>query len=362
MVALEGTIKEFGIADILQLICQQQKSGILIIEHKNRKAEIFLDEGTIAAARPSSRPPEEALGQLLIRAKLVSQENIVRAYDKQKETFGYLGEILIHEGFISGANLEQALLVQIYETLYDVFQWKEGTYQFNPQSSKISMPYAPRLNIQSILLDVLRMIDEWPDVKGSIPSFNTIFEKSPEGRADNLENDALLIYNLVDGNRTTQQIIDEGLLGRFTTCKILSEFIHAGYIKQFITRTAASKASRKRLYPQQLFRFLPFAILIISVLLSIVLPASFPENILPLLYPENIKQSYMQDYRYAKKRSTIDAALAMYRIRRGTYPQQLSDLVKIGIAADRDIILGGGKQLFYVTDGASYSIEIVQKE
>jgi hypothetical protein len=138
--------------------------------------------------------------------------------------------------------------------------------------------------------------------------------------------------------------------------------LQAGYIKQFATRTVTAHASFTRQYYHLLTRFVPYIILAASVVLSVLLPASFPENILPLLNPDNVQQSYIQDYRYTEKLSRIVEALAMYRIRWGTYPQQLSDLVKCSILTTADILLGSGKQLFYVSDSNSYSIEIVQKE
>ena len=43
--ALQGTLKDFGIADILQLIGQQQKTGTLIVRSKEQVVQVgFVDE------------------------------------------------------------------------------------------------------------------------------------------------------------------------------------------------------------------------------------------------------------------------------------------------------------------------------
>ena len=90
MAGLEGTIKEFGIADILQLICQQQKTGVLTVEAKGEKAEIYLDEGNIAAARVVTGAAGDALGTLLVKAKLLSPGQLETALATQKQTFEQL--------------------------------------------------------------------------------------------------------------------------------------------------------------------------------------------------------------------------------------------------------------------------------
>ena len=48
--ALAGTLKDFGIADILQLIGQQQKTGVLHLESKDQEVQIAFEDGNIVRA------------------------------------------------------------------------------------------------------------------------------------------------------------------------------------------------------------------------------------------------------------------------------------------------------------------------
>ena len=166
----------------------------------------------------------------LRKAKIISPGQLQAGLDAQNETYELLGEILMQQGAITREELARAIQVQIYETFYVIFQWKDGSYQFNLKDIKAKSPLYQLINIQSILLDVLRMIDEWPDVKRYIPSFDIIFQPVAGSFPAELADDGLLVYNLIDGVRTVQQIIDETLMGTFTTAKILSELLQAGYI------------------------------------------------------------------------------------------------------------------------------------
>jgi len=327
MSGLEGTIKEFGVADILQLICQQQKTGALMVESKGGEAEIYLEEGNISAARTTTRSSGNTLGTLLVKAKLISPGQLQTALDAQKETGEQLGEILMQQGAITREDLKRAIQIQIYETFYDIFQWKEGSYQFNPKEVKVKSPLYQLINIQSILLDVLRMIDEWPDVKRFVPSFEMTFQPVPGSFPADLADDGLLVYNLLDGRRNTREIIDESLLGKFNTCKILSELLQAGYITKAAPPAAAPAGALIAMITQKFSAVIHYAALVLVFFMVMLVPTSFPENILPLLNPKLVKQSYLTEYQKNRALLQIEHALDVYKIRNGRYPAALNELV-----------------------------------
>ena len=49
--ALKGTLKDFSIADIFQLIGQQQKTGSLYITHEEQISHVMFDQGNVVIAR-----------------------------------------------------------------------------------------------------------------------------------------------------------------------------------------------------------------------------------------------------------------------------------------------------------------------
>ncbi|MET0405181.1 MAG: DUF4388 domain-containing protein, partial [Cystobacter sp.] len=53
--ALTGTLKDFGIADILQLIGQQQKTGVLALTHKDDSVHVAFKDGNIVKAESAHR-------------------------------------------------------------------------------------------------------------------------------------------------------------------------------------------------------------------------------------------------------------------------------------------------------------------
>jgi hypothetical protein len=60
--ALRGTLKDFGIADILQLIGHQQKTGALVVKNRDQEVQVFFHEGNVVRAESSTRKKRELLG------------------------------------------------------------------------------------------------------------------------------------------------------------------------------------------------------------------------------------------------------------------------------------------------------------
>ncbi|HME91425.1 MAG TPA: DUF4388 domain-containing protein, partial [Myxococcaceae bacterium] len=129
--ALKGTLKDFGIADILQLIGQQQKTGTLRLSAKETEVYIGFKEGNIVKAETVFRKKKELIGASLVRAEIISQEQLDRALEAQKRTLQRLGDVLIASGAITQQRLNQMRQLQATETLYKLFNWKSGTYEFD---------------------------------------------------------------------------------------------------------------------------------------------------------------------------------------------------------------------------------------
>ena len=59
--ALAGTLKDFGLPDIVQLIGLQRKTGTLHLKHEGESVSVIFDNGAIVAAESSlGRPSDRA--------------------------------------------------------------------------------------------------------------------------------------------------------------------------------------------------------------------------------------------------------------------------------------------------------------
>lgn len=352
--ALEGRIKDFGVADIIQLVSQQQKSGVLCVEKTGMKAEISFLGGNITAAKPSEYKTSQPLGEMMVASGLLSEKNLRKALAEQQKTYEYLGQILIREGFVASADIEKALMTQIYETAYDILQWRDGTYCFEPKDIKADPNLPNAIPVESMLLDVLRMIDEWPDLQAEIPDFNLVFHRVSGSTEDGLDEHQAAYYRLVNGKRTLQQIIDTSLSGKFDACKALIELTRNGYVEGVLPEKGAAEGAG--FGAEKLLKPLSYGAAALMLCSMVVMPFFFSLQLIPLLTPAVFQKSVLQDYLDTDKQVKVERALEVFRMRQGPYPDKLSELVLAGLLKKSDLVLSGNIPLKYVRMGKTYRL------
>jgi len=283
-VALEGSFSDFGLAEIFQLIGLQKKTGVLTVRggQEGQVVTVSFDKGMVAFADEYQRSEEERLGSILLRSKLVTKEALGKAIETQKQTLQRLGHVLVQMGFITQQELRRSLQTQMKETVYRLFRWKGGSYHFSPEPVSYDKDMYQPMAAEFLLMEGVRMIDEWPIIEKKISSFDMVFEKVPgrepekapgqggDGGGEDwddimsivdeepdgtgaksasggsgLSAQEQAIYQIVDGMKSVQEIIDVGKIGEFEACKVLYGFLSVGLIRQ-VEEPAVVSPSRAR--------------------------------------------------------------------------------------------------------------------
>src|SRR4030042_162359 len=98
--ALEGSLTDFGLADILQLIYFQRKTGILTLEGKADKVKLLFINGNIGGAESKRRIEDNRLGKILIKKGHIKEKDLDTAIEEQRKTGDKLGHILIRNDMV----------------------------------------------------------------------------------------------------------------------------------------------------------------------------------------------------------------------------------------------------------------------
>lgn len=232
--ALEGSLEEVGLADILQLLALGQKTGCLSVTDGSNFGYIYFDDGKIIYASVLNRP--DRLGELLVRNDVVTRDELARGMKEQGHRPGErLGEILVEEGFLSEDELHEWIRVQIEEAVYHLFTWNEGTFYFEPdREPEQSGLYLARINADALLMEGARRVDEMSLIEKKIPSRDLVFalEREPEGEDVDLTEAEGKVLPLVDGQRTVDEIVRASGLVEFEAMKALFGLIQAGFAVQ----------------------------------------------------------------------------------------------------------------------------------
>jgi len=263
--ALEGTLRDFSFADILQLISLQRKTGVLTLKAADNVVTISFLDGHIVGANSLSQHLEDRLGLILLKRGIVGEAELEAALRRQEETLQRLGRILIDHALCSAANVRQALEQQMLQIVYRVFRWADGEYHF---SQETDIDYDRELVVpmptDSIIMEGARMTDEWPFIDQRIPDRDAVFAKvdsnrklevvddkdedfddlgfsftdTPDDAAvvskseDKVTQAQKLVYDSVDGRHAVNELIQESPLIEFDTCKALADLLDRSLVRK----------------------------------------------------------------------------------------------------------------------------------
>lgn len=281
--ALEGTLRDFSFADILQLISLQRKTGVLTLTTEENLVTVSFLEGCIVGASTLNQHPEDMIGLILTKRGEVSQAELEAALRRQEETLQRLGRILIDHHVVPVDTVRVALHQQILQIVFRVFRWADGEYHFSQETDiDYDRDLMEPMAADSIIMEGARMTDEWPFIDQRVPDRNVVFLKNDPSRSlevvaaadddfddlgfsfeaneekaeekplpDNQVTDSqMTVYELVNGTDSVHEIILESTLIEFETCKALAELQERGLIRE-ATQEEIAREMRREVGPEK---------------------------------------------------------------------------------------------------------------
>src|SRR5574341_1232965 len=240
--AIKGSLKEASLPDVLQLLALGQKTGCLSIADRSNFGYIYFDKGRISYASIVNR--RDRLGDILVKHEKITQEQLDAAIHRQaKERDKKLGEILVSQTVLTQQELERYMRMQIEESVYYLFTWTQGTFNFEADVRPEQQDFLVSINPESLLLEGARRVDEWGLIEKKIPSFDLIFLVDRDHLAISevtLTETQQKLLPLLDGSRDVNQIIEDSGLGGFEVGKALYGLITAGFLHR-AGRTATAE-------------------------------------------------------------------------------------------------------------------------
>jgi hypothetical protein len=360
--ALSGTLKDFGIADILQLIGHQTKTGRLVLKTGSEEVEVFFIEGNVVFASEKHRTSKNLLGSLLLRAELLSKDQLDEALSTQQRTLKRLGDLLIDGGVVTRVQLAQMMRLQTTETLYRLFSWKNGSYEFSQEDVDPSRSTFEPIRAESILLEGFRRMDEWPVIRKKVPWTDATFEQlkeldtrdlpsidegglgldgggsEEEGKPSERHK---LVYRLAVGGKDVQHVVDASRVGEFEALKAINDLVEWGYLKAVPPPRGAKalakglKSGGKKLANTGALVRLALSLAFFAATLFLV---RFGAPHLGSARSENpARRGAVARLLSHDQLVRLESALELYKTEHGEYPQALKQLVEGQVVSDGDL-------------------------
>ncbi|MCL6106330.1 MAG: DUF4388 domain-containing protein [Actinobacteria bacterium] len=158
---LWGKISHFSVFMVLQLLASYNKSGLLEIEDNEERSTIYLNQGLVEAV--SVPRSDHLLGAKLVKAGHLSQSDLRKIIltsvlrDNKRE---FLGLTLMKSGMVDPEIIAQTITEQAYENTLELSNWVDGTFKFVVPRHPVVFPFSPQINVQHLLLETSRRLDE----------------------------------------------------------------------------------------------------------------------------------------------------------------------------------------------------------
>lgn len=339
--ALAGNIKEFGLADIFQIVSLQQKTGVLTVESSKGKVTVLLEKGLIVGADADFRRIEERIEQSLVQSQQLTKFQLKRASENQKKTHQPLWTALAELGDVDVGALQRVLSQQIHETVYHLLRWTEGDYRFEPRKNvEYDQQLVSPINTEFLIMEGFRITDEWSELEKEIPSLHIVVRRNPEVTMmpDDLSEAEAKIFRFLEQEKSLQELIDMGQLGEFDTCQTVYDLMK----KHLVERVSGKKGKKTSVVRQSAFNFRDLLVkaatyvVIIGGLGGAIFGLRFlPKQFMLIHLPNLSAMTTVKPMATQAHLHALTAALAQYALRYGSPPPTLDALIEKKLIASR---------------------------
>jgi Domain of unknown function (DUF4388) len=238
--AFTGNIADWSLADILQVVASERKSGSLTLAHpQGGSIEMEFKEGQIVGARDRAGGGKGS-GFLAFMQETgrISHEQARAVHQMMKESGEPELAAIDRAGFLRQPGNDNAFAAYCQELVYRALTWREGDYHFAAAGSrgvKAAAPGEPRthgLGIEALLLEAMRRIDESPRIEHIVQP-ETVFQPGDVSGAasSGLGRREQTLLNLVDGSRDVRTLGRMAHLTEFDAQELLFNLHEAGLIR-----------------------------------------------------------------------------------------------------------------------------------
>jgi hypothetical protein len=344
-VGLSGNLRDFGIADVFQLIGQQRKTGVLELTRPDSRVHLYFDRGAVVSAAPAGGRAGDVdpLGDMLMRCGRLTRERATQAQAASRASAQTFAGSLIERGWVQPKDVREIEDLLTRDTIFDVLRWESGTFDFRAQDLAHDRDPSSLLGAEQILMDGLRMLDEWRSFEGKVPDDDAVYQRM--GRFETYRDRqagaspaqierAQRLFSLIDGRLPIRRVIDLSRLGTFDATRIVVELVDAALIKplhpegvRHLRKQTRARSARRGIgiagaVAGSIATAVPIALLAAAAVMAMQPETRAAEPVVA----ERTLGWLQEAYATRRVRNAVDA----YRLTQGHWPSEVSELPSRG--------------------------------
>jgi outer membrane protein assembly factor BamB/tetratricopeptide (TPR) repeat protein len=230
-VTMRGDLDQISLSDIFQTLAMSKMEGLLRVRNPLDHREVYFRDGYVRCLVPP-RAETRRLGQMLIRAGLLSVEQLRTALldQKQAKKRQHLGIYLVDQGLVAQESIEELVMTQLQEELFGLFTWQRGSFEFYKGAITDAMlaqrlELMPEFEITGVLMEVARRADEWETILAELGSLDELFRPCHQG-GEEVEEEEYTVLDALDGTQTVRELADASVMSLFEVSRAMRTLSH----------------------------------------------------------------------------------------------------------------------------------------
>jgi len=227
-----GELTTIGLSEVFQNVAFNRLTGMLTVSERDRKASVYLEEGTIRAFRPENERPLDYVA-IAERAHAAATDTLRQAARRLRRRT--LKEALRAITKFDEDRFDAAMQAAIKEEIILLFSWREASFVFEEGRAQAGtfdreqVDCHIALDPHVVIVEAARRVDEWDAISHQVRSETDIFlpakpldEQAPVAWRD--------VVSRLDGTRDVRRLFEELPCGRFEVLRHVAALSEQGFI------------------------------------------------------------------------------------------------------------------------------------
>ncbi|CAN5323495.1 hypothetical protein BH20ACT9_BH20ACT9_19650 [soil metagenome] len=224
---LQGTLENFKLTDVLHLLAESGKSGVLRVWGDGESRAYFRD-GVLSAVVANGRVVP--LAECLRSQGLLTGEQVSHALAAAR-CADLLGSHLLKTGLVDPEALRPLLRTVLDDAMFGLLRRAHTEFRFETLDD---VPVGAAVPVDEALEEGRRRVRVWETLRPRVPCAEAVPSLAPEPPTDGeqvqVPRDDWHRLSLIDGHRSVEQLAEHGCEGELETFLAVDRLVRAGLV------------------------------------------------------------------------------------------------------------------------------------
>ena len=232
--ALKGNLRDFSTTQLLNLINLARKTGTLTITSRSNAAQVCFKEGKLIYATLGGQDGHLA-DMLQKTGKLTAEQARTIREHSANQSDKALGQMLINAGHVTQNDVAQAVRAHMLDIVYRMFGWADGDFRFEPTLAPAQDRITIPVDLENVIMEGSRRLKEFERLQDELPNLDMAlrFTDRPDTRLRNisLSVEEWRVVSFINPRNSIRQIAQFNNMSDFQIRKIVYGMLQAGLVE-----------------------------------------------------------------------------------------------------------------------------------